>query len=168
MEEKVTTAAIKGLIISLIMIVFSLVTIYAEQTENKALGFVPIAVLLAGVIWGCIVFARQKDHNVTFGNVFAHGFKTTAAVIALMAVYMLLLFLVIKPELKDLALEQSRQALEKQNMSEADIQNALDVTNKIFLPAAIGGAMVTYALIGCIASLIGAGVAKKNPNPTPF
>lgn len=169
METKPTSAAIKGVILSLVLIVFSLVTIYTDQMQNRALGIIPIVILLGGVIWGCVTYSKQMDHNVTFGNIFAHGFKMTAAVIAIMAIYTLLLFLVINPGLKEVSLEQARAEMEKQaNLSESDRENAIQMTERLFLPITIGSIIVIYGLVGCIAALIGGAVSKKNPNPTPF
>jgi len=37
---------------------------------------------------------------------------------------------------------------------------------KFFMPFAIGGMLIMSAILGAVASLIGAAVAKKNPNPT--
>lgn len=169
METKVTTPAIKGAIISLILIVFSLVTIYTGQMENQALGFIPIVIFAAGIIWGCINYAKQMDGNVTFGNAFGHGFKITATVVVLMTVYTLLLFLVIRPELQEYSIDKAREAMEKNdNLSETDMDNALAMTKKLMMPIMIGSIILMYGIGGCIASLIGAAVAKKNPNPTPF
>lgn len=169
METKPTTPAVKGIIISLILIVFSLVTIYTDQMENKALGFIPMAIFIAAIIWGCVNYSNQNANNVTFGKVFAHGFKITAAVVAIMTIYTLLLFLVIKPELQELSMEKAREAMEKQNnMSEGDIDRALGMTKKLMMPIMIGSIILMYGIIGCIASLIGGGVAKKNPNYTPI
>jgi hypothetical protein len=169
METKVTSPAIKGIIISLILIVFSLVTIYTDQMENQALGLIPIAIFCAGIIWGCINYANQMDHNVTFGNAFGHGFKITATVVVLMTVYTLLLFLVIRPELQEYSLEKARESMEKNNnMSESDVENGLAMTKKLMMPMMIGFIILMYGIGGLIASLIGAAVAKKNPNQTPF
>lgn len=169
METKPTSAAIKGVILSLVLIVFSLVTIYTDQMQNRALGIIPIVILLGGVIWGCVTYSKQMDHNVTFGNIFAHGFKMTAAVIAIMAIYTLLLFLVINPGLKEVSLEQARAEMEKQaNLSDSDRENAIQMTERLFLPITIGSIIIIYGLVGCIAALIGGAVSKKNPNPTPF
>ncbi len=169
METKVTSPAIKGIIISLILIVFSLVTIYTNQMENQALGLIPILIFAAGIIWGCINYANQMNHNVTFGNVFGHGFKITAAVVALMTIYTLLLFLVIRPELQEFSLDKARESMEKNdNMSESDIENGVAMTKKLLMPIMIGTIILMYGIGGCIAALIGAAVAKKNPNQTPF
>jgi hypothetical protein len=169
MEKKVTSPAVKGIIISLILIVLGLVTIYANQTENTALSIVPIAIFIGGIIWGCISYSKEMNNDVTFGNVFGHGFKITATIIVIMAVYTALLFTVIKPELKDMALEKARTSMEKRNSSDAEIENALAMTKRLFLPFAIGGLILAYGIGGCVVSLIGAAVAKKNPRPSnPF
>ena len=78
MEQKIATPVQKGLIISLILIFIGLIIYFTGQMENKALSYIQYVVFLGGIIWSCISFAKQMKGNVTFGNVFAHGFKTTA------------------------------------------------------------------------------------------
>lgn len=168
METKVTSPATKGLILSLILVVIGLVVVYTGQSQNRALAFIPLCIFIAGIIWGCVNYSNQMGNNVTFGNVFGHGFKITATVIVIMAIYTALLFTVIKPELKDLALDQTRENLAGKNMSDSDIENAVSMTKRLFLPFAIGGVILMYGIVGCIAALIGGGVAKKNPNYTPI
>ncbi|HSZ86735.1 MAG TPA: hypothetical protein VK787_11945, partial [Puia sp.] len=61
-------------------------------------------------------------------------------------------------------LEQSRKQMEeKGNLSEENINAALDITRRLFFPFAIGGALIGTIIIGAVGSLIGAAVAKKNP-----
>jgi NADH:ubiquinone oxidoreductase subunit 6 (subunit J) len=168
METKVTSPAIKGLIIGLVLTVLGLITVYTSQTENTAMGILPMVIFIGGIIWGCINYANQMDRNVTFGNVFGHGFKITAAVIVIMVIYTLLLFLVLKPELKDMALEKTRESMEKQNRSQDEIETAISMTKRLFMPFAVGGIILIYGIVGCIAALIGGAVAKKNPQPNPF
>lgn len=169
METKVTSPAMKGLIISLVLIVFSQITIVLDQVQNRALGIIPLVILVAAIIWSCIVYAKQMNHNVTFGNVFGHGFKITAAVIAIMAIYTVLLLMVIKPELREMSMQQAREEMEKNpKLSESDVENAVAMTDRLFYPITIGTIILIYGIVGCIASLIGAAAAKKHPNPTPF
>jgi uncharacterized protein DUF4199 len=169
MEPKVTSPTVKGLILTLILIVFSLVTIYTDQMENKALGYIPLVLVIAGIIWACINYSNQMDNNVTFGNVFGHGFKMVATITALMAVYTLLLFLVIKPDLVEYSLEKGREAMAEKGSSDAEIENGLRVAKKLVLPFAVGFVIIAYGIGGTIIALIGAAVAKKNPRPTnPF
>lgn len=169
METKVTPAAIKGLILGLVLVAFGLVTVYTNQMENQALGFIPMVICIAGIIWACINYSNQMNNNVTFGNVFVHGFKVVAAITAIMALYTILLFMVIKPELVEISLQKAREGMEKKGTSEGDIENSLRIVRKMFIPFAVIGVVLIYGIGGTIVALIGGAVAKKNPQPTnPF
>ena len=85
-----------------------------------------------------------------------------------MAVYTLLLFLVIRPELRDISIEKAREAMEKRGSDEAQIEQAMSMTKKMFLPFAVIGVILVYGIGGTIIALIGSAVAKKNPNYTPI
>jgi hypothetical protein len=170
METKLTSPAIKGVIISLILIVCNLGITFSGQMENRVLSMIPLAIGVAGIIWSCINYSNQMNNNVTFGNVFGHGFKVVAAITAIMALSTLLLFLVVKPELVDLSIEKAREAMEKRGTPDSDMNNAVGMMKKMFIPFAVIGVILIYGIGGTLIALIGAAVAKKNPdhNPTPF
>jgi NADH:ubiquinone oxidoreductase subunit 6 (subunit J) len=106
--------------------------------------------------------------QVTFGNVFSHGFKVTAGIAAIMSVYTFIAIKFIHPELLEKTLDQARAEMEKNPDLNADaIDMGLSITRKFFLPMALAFSLFGTAIMGAIASLIGAGVAKKNPI-TPF
>lgn len=168
MEQKVSTPVQKGLIISLILIVFGLALYFTDQYMNKGLSYLQYLILIIGIIWSCNVYAKQMNGNVTFGNVFAHGFKTTAFVAALMAVYTFLAVKFIFPEMTDKIMDATRQEMQKNNqLSEEQISQSIEMIKKFFLPFAIGGIIFVFAIVGAISSLIGAAIAKKNPRD-PF
>lgn len=168
MEQKIATPVQKGLIISLILIVYGLILYFSNQIGNKTLGYLQYAILIGGVIWACISYAKQMDGNVTFGNVFAHGFKTTAFIAALMAVYTFISVKFLFPDIIDKSMDMIRAEMaNNKDLSEDQVSQALEMTKKFFLPFAIGGILVGFALIGAVASLVGAAIAKKNPQ-TPF
>ena len=104
MNQIPTTPAIKGIIISLILIIMGLITHFAGLDLNKTMGSIQYAVLGAGLIWACISYSKQSNGNVTFGNTFAHGFKTTAAITAIFALYTYISLKFIMPEIIDLTL----------------------------------------------------------------
>jgi hypothetical protein len=92
----------KGLVISLILIVFGLVLYFAGQMMNRSLGMDILSNTHCCVLLCRYVnFAKQKNGNVTFGNVFAHGFKITAAVIVIMAFILLSRLNLFIPEMID-------------------------------------------------------------------
>jgi len=166
METKVTPAWTKGLIISLICIVYGLILYFTGQMQNKALGWVSFIFLFGGIIWSCTSYAKQMNGNVTFGNAFGHGFKVTAAIAAILAVYTFIAFKFIYPEMIDISMDEARKNMEaKGNASEEQIRQGIEIGRKFFILFAVSGILIITALIGAVAALIGAGVAKKNPNP---
>ena len=168
MEKKITPPWMKGLILSLICIVYGLALYFTGQMQNKALGYVNLVIMAGAIIWFCIQYAKEMDGNVTFGNVFSHGFKITAAVAGILSVYSIIAIKFIYPEIIDMSLEEARKGMEaKGNLSEEQVTQSLEFVRKFFIPFAIAGSLFGTAIVGALASLIGAGAAKKNPN-NPF
>ena len=97
---------------------------------------------------------------------FAHGFKTTAVVIVITSIYTFLSIKLLFPDMVDKIMAISRKQMEKNpQLTDEMIEQAITMTKKFFLPFAIGGGIIANGFIGAIGSLIGAGIAKKNPNP---
>lgn len=168
MEKKITTPIIKGIVITLIMVVLGLIIYFTGQMANKALSYVQYIVLIVGVVLSCTSFAKQMNANVTFGNVFAHGFKTSMVSAVLLVIYTILALKVLFPDMLDTIINTARQDMVNQGkLTESQIQSALDMTKKFVIPFAIGGILVMFAVFGAIASLIGAAIAKKQPQD-PF
>lgn len=166
MENKITSHIVKGLILSAISIVFAVVMYVFNLYEKTYISWISQAVIFGGVIYSAILFANESNHNVTFGNVFAHGFKTTAVIIAITSLYTILATKFLFPDMVDMIISITRKELEKNpQMTDEMIEQATSMTKKFFLPFALGGAILGTGFIGAIASLIGAAVAKKNPNP---
>jgi len=166
MENQVTSHIVKGVILSAISIVFAIVVYVFNLYEMSLLSYINYAVFLGGLIYGGILYSNQNNNNVTFGNVFAHGFKTTAVVIVITSIYTILSFKVLFPDMLDKVLEISRKKMaENPKMTDEMIEQAMAMTKKFFIPFALGGTVIGTGILGAIGAAIGAGVAKKNPNP---
>ena len=166
MENTVTSHIVKGAILSAISIVLSVVVYVFNLYEMSWLSWINYAIFIGGLIYSAILYANQNNNNVTFGNVFAHGFKTTAVVIVITTLFTVLSTKVLFPDMIDKVLEMTRKQLEKNpQMTDEMIEQAVTMTKKFFLPFAIGGAIIGTGILGAIGAAIGAGVAKKNPNP---
>src|SRR4051812_32841754 len=168
MEKKITSPALKGVIISLLLIVFSLIIQFLNLTKNKGFSSVQFIILLGGIIWSAVSYSRQMDGNVTFGNLFTHAFKTAAAVTGIMVVYAIISIKFISPETMTMALDEARTGMEGKNMSDDQIDQALAFTRKFFIPLTAGGILLSFLIMGVIGALIGAAVSKKNPQQGPF
>lgn len=167
MEKKATSPAVKGVIIALILIVFSLIIQFLNLSRNKGFSSVQFIILIGGIIWSGVSFAKQMQGNVSFGNIFSHAFKTAAAVTAIMVVYAIISIKFISPETMEIALQEARSGMEAKNMSDDQVDQALSFTRKFFVPLTAGGILLSFLIMGVIGSVISAAVAKKNPQ-TPF
>jgi hypothetical protein len=169
--KKKTSSVTLGLIIAFILVAISVILYIAvsDFKQQQKFGYFTFVVLIGGIVYACITNSKENNGNVTFGNLFSFGFKTSAVIACIMVIYTALSLTILFPEMKEKGLEQAREQMETQGkLSESQIDDAISMTDKIMLPLAIGGSLVMYLIIGAISSLIGAAIAKKNPNPTPF
>ena len=171
MENKVMSAPTKGLIIGAVLALISIamqITV-TDYSKMQPLGYATYAITIGALIWACIKYSQDMQGRVTFGNVFAHGFQVTAVVTLILLAVSLLSLFVLFPEMKEKALDAARAEMEKDgNLSETQIDQAIQMTAKFFTPFMIAGAIIGNLILGAIGSLIGAGVAKKGAPAEPF
>ena len=165
-ENKIMSPQIKGLLISLFVIVVSIAGYYTELSFKSWFGWLVNAIFFIAIIFACVHFAKQKDGYVTFGNVFLHGFKITAVITIILLVYTLLAMNVLFPEMKDKIFAMQEAEMEKQGMDSDKIETGMKFMRQYFMWIMVLFLLFGNLIIGCIASLIGAAVAKKKPiNP---
>jgi hypothetical protein len=165
MEQTVTSSTTRGIVIALILIVIGLVSFFLGFDTAGYFKYVNFVILIAGIIWSVSFYGKQIDYNSTFGNYFAHGFKVAAIITAIMIIYVVIVLNVF-PEMRERGLDAAKKSMEeKGKMTEDQITQAISFTQKFFMVFAIGGVLVGNLFFGAIASLIGAGVTKKNPHP---
>ena len=168
METKVTTPLTKGIIITLILIVFGLLLYFIDKMQHPGLTYIQYALFLAGIIWACVTYSQQLNANVRFGNLFAHGFKVSAVITALMLVYTVLALNFLFPDMVDKSIEMTRQKLEQSGKAtDSQIETQVNMMRDHFTLFAVAGIIIGFAIFGAISSLIGAAIAKKKPQD-PF
>ncbi|MFO0415336.1 MAG: DUF4199 domain-containing protein [Bacteroidota bacterium] len=163
MENKITSHITKGVVIGSVMVTlgfaFQMMDIYDKWVQWLTMG-----IYFAALIWSCIFFSKQMNADVSFGQVFSHGFKTVA-IVTLISIASFVISYFIFPEIKEKAMEMARQDMAKdERLTQEMIDQAISWTDKFYLVFGIIGSLFGFALTGAIASLIGAAVAKKNPN----
>lgn len=165
-ETKIMSPQLKGLLIGLVIIVLGIAGYFSELAFSGWYNWAVNGVLLIAIIFACIHFANQKEGFVTFGNVFSHGFKVTVVATLILLVYTLLAFTVLFPEMKEKIFEMQQAEMEKQDMDAEKLEQAMGFMKKFFMIFLVLGVIFGNLIFGCIASLIGAAVAKKKPlNP---
>jgi hypothetical protein len=168
METKVTTPQVKGLVISLVLIVYGLILYFVDDMKHEDLQYIQYALFLAGIIWACVTYSKELNANVTFGNLFAYGFKTTAVITVIVLIYTVLAFNVLFPQMVDKSIEITKHKMETSgNLTDSQIDQQLTMVKDHFTLFAVVGIIIGFAVLGVISSLIGAAVAKKKPQD-PF
>ncbi len=171
MKKKSTDFMVKGILLSLVLMVISLIGGFAHLQFESWFKWVPTIIQVTIIIIFCVQYGKHQSDGVTFGKVFGYGFKISLVVSILMILYGLLSFFVIFPEFNDLALQQARAGMEaKGNLTEDQIDKGMEITKKFMQPVPI--AIITFLgtlLVGTIASLLGAAFTKKSePEPEIF
>ena len=80
MEAKITSHIIKGIVVVAILVALDLFLQKSGLQITTGLQYLPTLILVAGVVISCIIFAKQSATALKFGDVFVHGFKTTAVI----------------------------------------------------------------------------------------
>lgn len=165
--KKPISHIVAGLIIGAILIIYTCALYYTGTEQAGIYGWLPIIFIIVGLVVFVNLYGKAMNNEVTFGNLFAYGFKTTAF-LTLVVIAFTVIFYLIFPDVKEKALETARQKMEeKGNLTPDEIDKALETARKMFWVFAIGGVLLIYAIIGAIGSLIGAAVTpKKTFNPT--
>ncbi|HLX91801.1 MAG TPA: DUF4199 domain-containing protein [Puia sp.] len=163
MKKKITTPVLAGLILSLIVIVSSLVTYFTGIYVESWGYYIGLGILTAGILWAVLNHAREKESNVTYGQLFAFGFKV-AAVVACITILYTLLSGMIFPDMKEKILEISRQrALAKPGMTPEMVDQSMEMFENHYTLWIVAGIIFFDLFVGVVASLIAAAIPKKNP-----
>ena len=163
--KKPISHLVAGLIIALVLIIFSCI-VYFSGLQNTGINWLQYAIILAGLIIFINLYGKALNNQVSFGNLFSYGFKTTAF-LALIVIAFFVIFFLAFPDIKEKGMEMARQKMEERgNLTEDQINQGMEMARKMFWVFTIGGIMFIYAIVGAVGSLIGAAVTKKKPiNP---
>ncbi len=166
-QNKPISHIVAGLIIGAVMIIYSLTLYFTNAMQNRALGWLGYLFMIIGIIIFINQYGKAKNNEVTFGNLFGYGFKTTAIIALVITIFSLIFFFAF-PEFKTEILAAIRTGMEEQSSTtESQIDTAMNMMEKNFILFFIVFPALIYAFFGCIASLIGAAITKKKP-ASPF
>jgi hypothetical protein len=164
MEQKITSHIVKGFIIALILIIVSVIGHLANLALESWYGWIGIVIFFAAVVWSVNLYGKQMNYNVTFGNLFAHGFKVSAVIVCITFIFTLLSLYVIFPDTTDQILQKAIEEARKQNNGSSEqIEQNMDMVRKITTITILAGSVIGGLVVGVLASLIGAAATRKNP-----
>lgn len=169
MEENKSKLWEKGVIVSLILIVWSLVTYFTGQIMNFKMLLVSILIFMICIVIATIMFSKQHKGQVTFGNLFAHGFKISCIIALIMILWQFLMTKVIFPDIPAKVEQYTREMMLKYGMTEQQITESIANNKKHEVVYTIARVLISFGIVGAISALLGAAFAKKTPaNSSPF
>ncbi len=150
-----------GLIGTAICVVMFLGQWFAKVApDNAAFRWGSVLVFALVVILSCINFSKINGGDVTFGQIFSNGFRTTAVITVLFALVYIIFYLLV-PDYKESMMEFSTKQQLANGATTDQVAAAGEWMEKYFLVFAVGGIVFLDLLIGVVASLIGAAIAKR-------
>jgi len=163
-QTKPLTPALKGAAITAVLLVVEVVGYFLGNPAKPGTFYTLYALLFTGILISAMYYARQMNGAVTFGNVFAEGFKTTAVVIVFSAICIFIALKFVFPGIIDRLLEMGKQEMRRQGgQSEDQVQKYFEGMRGAMVPIVIGYVIVFFGLSGGLGALVGATFAKKKP-----
>jgi hypothetical protein len=165
MERKQTHllyGALTGLAVVIVMLSLHVAGLSFEPWAQYV-SYIPF---LVGLILNAIAYSKANDHFVTYGNVWGSGFKASA-IITLVVLAWSFISTLLFPEMHEKAMEMARAKMEERSMDEEQIEQALNMTKRFFIPFMIAGVVFGYMIAGAIFSAIAAIFPKKKGEALP-
>ena len=164
--EKKQTHIMYGFLTALAMIIVNIVLYIAGLAFEPWAQWVSYIPFVIGIVMNAMAFSKANDEYVTFGNVFSSGFKASS-IIALTMLVWSFIFMMIFPEMKDKAMEMTRERMAHQQVSDEQADQAIEMTKKYFTVFMVAGVIFGTLFFGAIFSLVGAAIAKKKGDSRP-
>lgn len=162
-NKKPIPHTIAGLLIAGFIVVFAILTQFLGLANQTWVGLLQYLIIIISLIFFVRQYGKANHYALSFGNLFAYGFKSTA-VFTIIFIGFLILFFLLFPDLKEKTFETARIQMEKnEKLSDEQINQAIEMTRKFFWVGVVGGSMIFLIIFGAIGSLIGAAITKKRP-----
>lgn len=169
------TSLIYGLIGGIISVIYSLLLyiIGFEAFSSMSLAMVGWVIVIVFMILGGLKLRKERGGYLSYGESYVSVLLTAATASVVATIYMILLYNVIDPSLKEAmtehAIKTSLELMEKFNTPEAEIEKAIQQIESTdsFSPMRIAGQWLWMLIMWAIISLLVALIPKKS-NPNPF
>ena len=162
-QRKPMTHITAGLLVAGLLVIYSIIVNFLNLNGVPGINLLQYAIIIGGLIYVVKQYGKANNYTVSFGNLFAYGFKATA-MFTILFIAFLILFFIAFPDLKEKTFEMARQQMEKQkNISDEDIDKAITISRKFFWVGVVGGTMFFLVIVGAIGSALGAYLTKKRP-----
>jgi hypothetical protein len=164
--ERKQTHLMYGFLTGIAVVIVGLALHLADLSMKNWAQYVMYIPFLIGLILNAHAYAKANDHFVTYGNIWGSCFKASA-IITLVVLVWSFISTFLFPEMHEKAMEMAREGMEERNMDEEQIEQAMNMTKKFFIPFMIAGVVFMYMIAGAIFSAIAAIFPKKKGEGMP-
>ncbi len=166
MEKKITSRITKGVIIFSLLVITDIILQYLYHPVPDGIRYLPrMIITFVGIMAACILYSVQSGGGLTFGDLFAHGLKTTAVIAFLMALYTFIAVKWIYPPPGPAEMDAAIKAIEQQGNAlheEAKQQAQKMAANRWIIYVSLS---IFVSLIpGLLGSLAAAALTKRISN----
>lgn len=171
MEEKPSTARVAlkwGLILGLVLIVYSLLLFLTNTFGDSRLGWVSTALSIGGLVLAMREFRTLNRGYMTYGEGVGIGTLTAAISGLLSALFTTFYTTIIDPNVMQQMVEKVRAQYEDRGMSDEQIDQAMSMVEKMQSPGiTFAFSVIGAAVFGLLLSLIIAAIMRRN-RANPF
>lgn len=135
--------------------------IYLAQSPSESfmMTWGPRILLLAAVV-GSVLDYRKKADNANFSNLFANGFRTTAVIAVLLAIFVGA-YIAFGPGIKEKFMAEAAASAVKEGYPQEVLKDAQETMRKMLVPMTMAGVVISILVTGAIFSALSALILKK-------
>ncbi|GAB4478028.1 MAG: hypothetical protein OHK0057_28420 [Thermoflexibacter sp.] len=166
MEQEITPRQVGlkyGLITGLGYVAYSLVLFLTHAYTNNSLGWLSNLILIAGLVFACREFKAGFYNTMTLKQGISVGFWVVLLSTIISAIFTYI-YIEFDKELLEAMREQAMFDLEKQKLSEEQLEQAMKMMDWFLSPEFLAGStLIGGIIVGMIVAVIMAAVMKKDP-----
>ncbi len=163
-QPSVARVALKyGLIVAVASIVYNTILLISELNQNQALTSLGLIILVIGMVYAMRDYRSQNEGYMSYGQGLGIGTLMAGISGLLSSAFTMLYTQFIDPNLMNSALDKAREDLEQRGMSDAQIESAMEVSEKMMSPGILFAMGVFFSILfGFIIALIVAAIMRRN------
>lgn len=163
-EPSIARIALKyGLIAAVASIIYSTILILTENNQNQALGSLGFIILVVAMVYAMRDFKNQNEGFMSYGQGLGIGTLMAAISGLLSSAFTMFYTQFIDTTLMQGALDKAREDMESRGMGDAQIDGAMEMTEKMMSPGILFAMGVFVSILfGFIIALIVSAIVRRN------
>ncbi len=165
MEEKTSTARVAlkyGVLAAVVTMIYSTILYVAGLGQNKTLSSLSYVFMIAAIIFAMKDFREKNNGFMSYGEGLGLGSLMSAVMGVLSSAFTIFYIKFIDNTMLAQGLDQIREDMERQGKDDAQIEQAIEVSQKFMSPGFVFVMVIMgYLLTGFVVSLIIAAIMRK-------